>query len=173
MQDALRHGDKKTTGVAAETKLKEIYGSKYRISLNHQILSDHGVFYPQALYNDLVFQLTLAPTLQVVRGSDPTKLKYKLSEYQLEYQMIRSKTLADKVHSVYSSDKEFAYDHVFHPKMVPFKKDTDTLLNITVNPQRRSMKGILLLFVEPYAVCKGFRKMQVQLRCAHLLNIHL
>ena len=44
-------GDKKT--LVAEDKLNEIYGSKYRIRLDHQILTDHGVFYPQALFNDL------------------------------------------------------------------------------------------------------------------------
>ena len=31
-----------------------------------------------------------------------------------------------------------------------FAKGTDTRLNLRVNPQRRSLKGILLLFVEPY-----------------------
>ena len=51
--------DKKTSGVAAENKLNEIYGSKYRIRLDQQILTDHGFFYPQALYNDLEFELTL------------------------------------------------------------------------------------------------------------------
>jgi len=89
-------GDKKTSGVGAENKLNEIYGSKYRIRLNQQILTSHGVFYPQALYNDLVFELTLAPASQVVKDSDPTKLKYKLTNIQLEYEMIRSKTLADE-----------------------------------------------------------------------------
>ena len=84
-------GDKKTSGVAAENKLNGIYGTKYRIRLDHQILNDHGTFYPQALYNDLVFELTLAPASQVVRGSDPSKLKYKLTNMQLEYEMIRSK----------------------------------------------------------------------------------
>ena len=67
-------GDKQTTGVDSENKLNGIYGSKYRIRLDHQILNDHGTFYPQALYNDLVFELTLAPASQVVRGSDKTKL---------------------------------------------------------------------------------------------------
>ena len=33
-------GDKKTSGVAAETKLTEVYGNKYRINLDHQILID-------------------------------------------------------------------------------------------------------------------------------------
>ena len=41
-------GDKKTTGVRAEKKLEVVYGKKYRINLDHQILTDHGVFYPQA-----------------------------------------------------------------------------------------------------------------------------
>ena len=52
-------------------------------------MSDHGVFYPQALYDDLVFELTLAPANQVVRGSDTTKLEYKLTNIQLEYEMVR------------------------------------------------------------------------------------
>jgi len=72
-------GDKKTSGVKTENQLNAIFGEKYRINLDHQILTDHGIFYPQALYNDLVFELTLAPASQVVRGSDPTKLKYKLT----------------------------------------------------------------------------------------------
>ena len=143
-------GDKKTSGVAAENKLNGIYGTKYRIRLDHQILKDHGAFYPQALYNDLVFELTLAPASQVVRGSDPSKLKYKLTNIQLEYEMIRSKTLADEASSSYTNGKEFAYDHIQREEVHTFAKGTDTRLNLKVNPQRRSLKGILLLFVEPY-----------------------
>ena len=36
-------------------------------------------------------------------------------------------------------------------KVVPLKKDSGTRINITVNAQRRSLKAILILFVEPYA----------------------
>ena len=146
----LNAGDKKTTGVDAEKKLNGIYGTKYRIRLDHQILNDHGTFYPQALFNDLVFELTLAPASQVVKGSDPSKLKYKLTNIQLEYEMIRSKTLADAALSLYTSGKEFAYDHIQRGEVVTFAKGTDTRLNLIVNPQRRSLKVILLLFVEPY-----------------------
>ena len=131
-------------------KLNEVYGSKYRKNLDHQILTDHGVFYPKALYDDLVFELTLAPASQVVRGSDPTKLKYKLTNIQLEYDMIRSKSLAEDAAGIYASGKEFAYDHVFRDKVVQIDKATATRINIKVNAQRRSMKAILLLFVEPY-----------------------
>jgi len=143
-------GDKKTSGVAAENKLNDVYGSKYRIRLDHQILTDHGVFYPQALYNDLVFQVTLAEAEHAVKGSDTTQLKYKLTKIQLEYEMIRSKTLADEAYSVYSSGKEFAHDHVMRSQVVIFKKDTDTMKNIKVDAQKRSLKAILLLFIKPY-----------------------
>ena len=70
-------GEKATLNVAAENKLTKVYGTKYRIKLDHQILTDHGVFYPQALYDDLLFEVTL------VKGSDTTKLKYKLTNIEL------------------------------------------------------------------------------------------
>ena len=143
-------GDKKTSGVDDEKILNLVYGKKYRINLDHQILNDHGVLYPQALYNDLVFEVTLAPASQVVKGSDPTKLKYKLTNIQLEYEMIRSKNLAKKAFGIYESGKEFAYDHVMRDHVVPINRGTDTRINIKVAAQRRSMKAILLLFVEPY-----------------------
>ena len=144
-------GDKKTSGVDEEkNKLQSVYRNKYRINLDHPILTDHGVFYPQALYNDLIFELTLAPASQVVRGSDASKLVYKLENIQLEYETIRSKSLADEATSTYTNGKEFAYDLVMRERVVPVKKGFDTILNIKVNPQRRSLKGILLLFINPY-----------------------
>ena len=144
-------GDKKTSGVAAENKLNDIFGAKYQINLDHQILTDHGIFYPQALYSDLVFEITLAEAAQVVRGSDATKLKYKLTNLQLQYEMIRSNTLADEAERVFNSGKEFAYDHVMRFKMVPnINKGTETMINIKVDGQRRSLKAILLLFMEGY-----------------------
>ena len=143
-------GDKKTSGVDEENTLNGVYGTKYRINLDHPILTDHGVFYPQALYNDLVFELTLAPAHQVVKGSDPSKLGYKLENIQMEYEVTRSKTLADEAMSTYSSSKEFAYDLVMREKVVPITRGLDTHLNLRVNPQRRSLKGILLLFISLY-----------------------
>ena len=107
-------------------------------------------FYPQALYNDLVFELTLATASQVVKGSDTTKLGYKLENIELEYEVIRSKTLAEETVSAYASGKEFAYDLVMRERVVPITRGSDTHLTIRVNPQRRSLKGLLLLFINPY-----------------------
>ena len=117
-------GDKPGSGVAKETTLNENFGAKYVIRLDHEILTDHGVFYPQALYNDLVFELTLAGAAQVVKGSDTTKLKYKLTNIQLEYEMIHSEQLAQEANSAYSSGKEFLYDHVHLEKTITFAKNS-------------------------------------------------
>ena len=143
-------GDAKTSGVDAEKTLNDICGKKYRINLDHQILTDHGIFYPHALYNGLVFEVILAPASQVVKGSDTSKLKYKLTNIQLEYEMISSEKLAEEAESAYTYGKEFAYDHVVRAKVEPINRAADTIINIKVDAQRRSMKGILLLFVEPY-----------------------
>ena len=131
-------GDAKTSGVDAEKILNGIYGKKYRINLDHQILTDHGIFYPQALKNDLVFEVKLAPASQVVKGSDPTKLKYKLTNIQLEYEMIHSENLAEEAESVYKFGKGFAYDHVSRAKVVPISQGTETRINI---PSFSSKRG--------------------------------
>ena len=141
-------GDKATSGVDAETKLEMVYKMKYKINLDHQILI--FVFYPQVLDKDLIFELTLAPASQVVMGTDASKLVYKLKNIQLEYERIRSKQLADKATTAYTHGKMYAYDQIQLEKTVTFDRGTAADLNLLVNPQRRSLKGILLLFIEPY-----------------------
>ena len=105
-------GNKKTSGVDRENKLAAVYKMKYKINLDHQILTSNGVFYPHALDKDFTFELTLAPASQVVMGSDPNKLVYKLKNIQLQYDRIRSKQLADHATAVYTNGKGFACDQV-------------------------------------------------------------
>ena len=64
--------------------------------------------------------------------------------------MIQSRTLANEASFFYETGKEFLYDHVTRDVIVPFKKGSDSRINIKVNAQRKSFKGLLLLFVEPY-----------------------
>ncbi len=68
-----------------EKTLAEVFGSKNRIPLDHEILIDHGVFYPRSLANELVFEIKLNSPNVVVRGwSDPKKLGYELTDIQLK-----------------------------------------------------------------------------------------
>ena len=143
-------GDKKTLGVDKENKLNEVYGKMYRIPLDHDILKDHGAFFPRALSDELLFELRLAPAGSVVKGSDPTKLSYQLTDIQLEYEVIHSQKLADEALSNYKNGKRFMYEHITHLKTISIDKGSDTIINESINVPRRSMKGLLLLFYETY-----------------------
>ena len=143
-------GDKKTSGVDKENNLNEVYGKMYRVSLDHDILKDHGAFFPRALSDELLFELRLAPAGSVVKGSDPTKLSYQLTDIQLEYEVIHSQKLADEALSNYKNGKRFMYEHITHLKTISIDKGSDTIINESINVPRRSMKGLLLLFYETY-----------------------
>jgi len=136
--------------VNAENAMAGVYGKKYRIRLDHPILTENGVFYPEGLYSNLMFQITLAPASEVVKGSDATKLKYKLENLEIEYETINSRSLADEALNVYNSGKSVPYEYVHYPMFKTLKKDTDTHINIKVDTQRLSLKAIILLFEEPY-----------------------
>ena len=123
-------GDKTTSGVDAENKLAAVYKMKYKINIDHQILTSNGVFYSHALEKNLTFELTLAPASQVVRGSDASKLVYKLKNIQLEYERIRSKQLADQATTAYTHGKMFAYNQIVLEKTVTFHRGTDADLNL-------------------------------------------
>lgn len=77
------------------------------------------------------------PTSQAVRSYDPTKLKYKLTDIQLENKMMPSKELADKARCVYMGGKQFVH-HLPRDKFLSFKIDVDMWLNIKVYTQRQS-----------------------------------
>ena len=143
-------GDKKTSGVDEENALNAVYGTKYRINLDHPILTDHGVFYPQALYSDLVFELTLAPAGQVVNALTPpssgtswkkSSLNTRSFEARLWLTRRRARTTVARSSRTTSSCVK---------GVVPITRGSDTRLTIRVNPQRRSLKGLLLLFINPY-----------------------
>lgn len=85
-----------------------------------------------------------------MKGSDPTKLSYQLTDIQLEYEVIHSQKLADEALSNYKNGKRFMYEHITHLKTISIDKGSDTIINESINVPRRSMKGLLLLFYETY-----------------------
>ena len=135
-------GDTKSSSVDAEKKLNTVYGNKYCIPLNHEILKDHAVFYPGALPNELVFEITLAAASMVVKGSDAAQLGYELTNIQLEYEVIHDVNLTRETSSSYLNGKQFMYEHITHRKTLTVNKATTTIIEESINAPRRSMKGI-------------------------------
>ena len=67
---------------------------------------------------------------------------------------IHSKELADESMKKYRNEKGFVYEHVehmTHHETVTIDRQKDSIINESINVPRRSMKGLLPLFYEPYA----------------------
>ena len=126
-------GYKKTSGIDAEKILNTVYGNKYRIPLDHEILKDHGVFYPRALHDALIFEITLAPANMVVKGSDSSKLNYELTNIQLECEVIHNVDLARETSSSYLNGKDFMFEHVTHHKILTVNKADGMIINESIN----------------------------------------
>ena len=121
--------------------------------MDYEIVRDHGVFIPRAL-----FELRLARVGSVVIGSDEAQLAYELINIQFEYEVIHSQELADEALSNYRNGKGFVYEHVTHLKTISVDKGSDTIINESINVPRRSMKGLLLFYELYVAGARGSEK---------------
>ena len=146
-------GDKSTTD-AKEVFLASIHNEKYRIPLDHPILSDHGALYPRALPSDLIFEITLPKVDEIVNHDNAEAKKtpptYKLTNIELEYSTISSKDLSSEAASSYQVGKGFYYENVLLYKSFPISKPNVSVINEHINLSRRSMTGILCLFEKDY-----------------------
>ena len=132
--------------------LASVHNTKYRIPLDHPILNDHGVFYPKALPNHLLFELTLAPVKDIVIYTDETKTSnYTITNLELENQAIPSDYLAEQARASYQSGKGFFYKNILLHKTFTISKPNDRVLNEHVNLPTISMTGILCLFTETHS----------------------
>ena len=134
----LNASDKDTTGVDAEKALSNVFGNKYRIRLGHPILDDHGIFYPQALFNNLAFDLLLALS----------RIKARLHADK-HSDGIWDSSQQDIGRRVHQRVQQRQDDHIMLEEVVTFTKNTNSSLNIKANPPRQLLKAILLLFIKP------------------------
>ena len=144
-----KSGDKKTSGVDKENKLNDVYGNKFRIPLDHEIIKDHAVSLTRFLSYRPFFELRLVPVSGVVKGSHPANLFNELNSIQLKYEVIHRQELADNILSNPKNGNRFMYEHITHLKTNSKDKGCDIIIDETVNATRKSLRG-LLFFYEPY-----------------------
>ena len=137
------------TSDAGQVGTGKVYSNRYHIPINHPILDNHGVFRPSSLHETLLFEITLAPALDIVNSSDvSTAPTYILENLELEYQCISSEYLAQETAAAYASGKGFYYENVLLHKTFEISKPNDSVINEHINVPRRSMSGIFCLFNE-------------------------
>ena len=125
-----------------EVALAAVHNTKYRISLDYSMLSDHGVFYPKALAQDLEFQLTLAPVSDIVSYGSVVKIpNYTLTNIEMEYKCITSDYLANIARSAYQTGRGFYYENILLHKTFTISKPNDSVVTVRGLGPAPSEKG--------------------------------
>ena len=73
--------------------------------------------------------------------------EYKLTDMHLEYEIIESEDLAERVRGEYNIGRSLGYEYVTLLKTLPWNK-SNTREVIDVNIPRKSMKAVVLLFTK-------------------------
>ena len=151
----LRSGLTVSGASANDNMMKTVFGDKYKIPLDFEMLTDHAPLYKAIINEDIIFELTLADIKYVLISSATEKWGYQLKNICLEYDTVTHSSTASTISQMYTSGYAFLYDKVDHFKTVQVKAN-ETLVNENINFPRRSIKGILLLFTKIFT--DGARK---------------
>ena len=112
-----------------------------------KILCDHGPYAPYGMF-DFEYRITLPKSETILAAqSGQEKGKYKLTDLNLEYEIIESEDLARGVKEKYTTGRSLGYDYTTLLQTLAWKKYSERE-TIAVNIPRKSLKAIVLLFTE-------------------------
>ena len=121
------------------------YDNVFCIPLDFELLSSHMPFFQHELKDRLSYELTFNNYGKVIVSTDNTAT-YTISDIHLEFEVITSPELATMLRNQYKGKFIVLYDRVVRHSKLSLNK-SDTIWNIALAPQAKSMKGILILFV--------------------------
>ena len=146
-------GDK-STGNTEDKAIADVYGNKFIIPLDFEMLDSAAPYYQAGLKNRLCYELTFNDYNRVTKSgvSSPKTLdaKYKITNISLEYEIATQPNLARSIRSEYQH-MALLYDRILRHRKIIVNK-SDTVWNWAFNMPCKSLKGILVLFEEekPY-----------------------
>ena len=138
-------GDK--GAVAKDVAVGTAYDNVFCIPLDFELLTSHMPFLQHELKDKLSYELTFNNYGKVIVSSD-NAASYTISDIHLEFEVITSPELATMIKNQYKGKHAILYDRVVRHTKLALNK-SETIWNITMAPQAKSMKGILILWVDP------------------------
>ena len=138
-------GDKGTA--AKDVAIGTMYDNLFCIPLDFEILESHMPFFQSELKDRLSYELTFNNYGSVIVSSDESA-SYTITDIHLEFEVITSPELATLLKRKYEGKHTVLYDRVIRHSKLTLNK-SDTVWNIPLAPQAKSMKSILILFVDP------------------------
>ena len=112
-----------------------------------KILFDHGPFAPYGMC-DFVYQITLPKSEKIMKAQTNEETgNYKPTDTQLEYEIIESKELANKVRGTFNVGRSLRYDYTTLLKTLLWSKDS-TREVIDINILRKKHESGRLVIYE-------------------------
>ena len=138
-------GDKGTA--AKDVAIGTMYDNLFCIPLDFEILESHMPFFQSELKDRLSYELTFNNYGNVIVSSD-RNASYTITDIHLEFEVLTSPELATSLKRKYEGKHTVLYDRVIRHSRLTLNK-SDTIWNIALALQAKSMKAILILFVDP------------------------
>ena len=142
-------GNKDATN-AQDKAIADVYGNKFIIPLDFEMLDSAAPYYQAGLGNRLCYELTFNDFNRVIKStvSSPKvpDAKYKITDISLEYEIATQPHLARSIRSEYQH-MALLYDRILRHRKIIVNK-SDTVWNGAFNMPCESLKGILVLFEE-------------------------
>ena len=145
----LRVGAGDAANVPADKAISEAYGNRFFVPLDFEILESHMPFYQAGLGDRLEYELTFNEYYSTVQAT-AAATSYTVENISLEFDKVTNAELARLIRSQYANRLAILYERILRHRKLRRDK-SDTVWNININTPARSMKGLLLLFVDPAA----------------------
>ena len=140
----------KNASNAQDNAIADVYGNKFIIPLDFEMLDSAAPYYQVGLRNILCYELTFNDYNRVTKSgvSSPkvSDAKYKITDISLEYEIAIQPDLTRSIRFKYQHTA-LQYDRILrHRKIIVNKKDI--VWNWAFNMPCKSLKDILVLFEE-------------------------
>ena len=130
-------------GTDSEKILSKVYGSRFKIPLDFEMLTTSMPFNQYGLSERFSYVLTFNNKEKFIK-SQTSNGTYSVSDIQLEFEKVNSASLSNEVTNSYNSDFSLMFDRILRHRSIQVKS-SDTKWNWSFASPVKSLRGILLL----------------------------
>ena len=155
-ENAIKHQINATdkADVANDITVASIYGNRFCIPLDFEILESSLPLYQYGLGSHLTYEMTFANYSDVIKATNPDAT-YTISNISLEFDTIINASLASQIRTEYMKSS-ILYDRILRARIIPLNK-SDTSFSVDINSPSKSLKGVLLIFTQERSANKFAR----------------
>ena len=152
-ENAIKHrinaGDKAND--AKDQTVAEIYGGKFCIPLDFELLNSALPLYQYGVGSRLTYELTFADYSDVIKAMNPDTT-YTISNISLEFDTVTNASLASQIRTEYMKCS-ILFNRILRARIIPLN-DSSTSFSVDINSPSKILKGVLLFFTKERSATK-------------------